>query len=187
MSTRYILFTAVAAVSLALDQLTKWWIVRNVGFRDEIDLIPGFLSIVHAKNPGAAFSFMDESEYRMYVFGVFTVIAIGVLLHTLRELSDVERVQTVAVGLLMGGALGNGVDRLLYQEVTDFIRVYTDWPPIADRLVEFFGTNTWPIFNVADSAIVVGVGIFLAHFLVFESRKAEDDIELPAGVSESAT
>ncbi len=178
MSIRYVLFAVATAGALALDQLTKWLIVQHVGARDELDVIPGFLSIVHAKNPGAAFSFMDESAYRMYVFGAFTLIAIAVLLHTLRQLGDDERMQAVAAGLLMGGTLGNGLDRLLHQEVTDFIRVYTDWPPIAERLIGWFGTNTWPIFNVADSAIVAGVGLFLLHFLLVERGGAGGDVGL---------
>lgn len=179
MPGKYILFSLVAGITLALDQITKWWVVQNVGLRDEIDVIPGFFSIIHAKNPGAAFSALDEFEYRMYVFAAFTVLAIGVLLHTLRELEDSERSQAAAVGLLMGGALGNGIDRMLYQEVTDFLRVYTDWPPIADTLRDWFGTSTWPIFNVADAAIVVGVIGFTIYFLFLEERAPAEDVELP--------
>jgi len=179
MSGKYVLFAAVAGISVLLDQLTKWWVVQYVGRADEIEVIPGFLSVVHAKNPGAAFSALDEFEYRMYVFAAFTVVAVGVLLHTLRELREDERAQTVAVGLLMGGAIGNGIDRVLYQEVTDFLRVYTEWSVIADPLRDWFGTSTWPIFNVADAAIVVGVIAFTVYFLFLEEREAPEDVELP--------
>ena len=179
MRGKYALFALIAGVTVALDQLTKWWVVQYVGRADEIEIIPGFFSIVHAKNPGAAFSALDEFEYRMYVFAVFTAVAVGVLLHTLRELREHERSQIAAVGLLMGGAIGNGIDRLLYQEVTDFLRVYTEWSFIADPLTSLLGTSTWPIFNVADAAIVIGVIAFTVYFLFLEESEAPDEAELP--------
>jgi signal peptidase II len=168
---KYAIFSLVGLTTLALDQASKWWIVQRVDLRDEIELIPGLLSIIHAKNTGAAFSALDSFEHRMILFGVFTVVAVGVLLHTLWTLAPEERWQAAALGLLMGGAVGNAVDRARFGEVTDFIRVYTEIEPLRDALVSVFGTATWPIFNVADVGIVSGVLFFLGHYLLVERRR----------------
>ena len=181
MSRKNILFAAIVTISIGLDQLSKWLVVQYVSFTDEIDVIAGFLSIVHAKNKGAAFSALSNFEHRMWVFAAFTVVAVGVLIHTLRELEEDDWLQTSAVALLMGGAVGNAIDRVLFQEVTDFVRMYTDYPPLASWLVEKFGTSTWPIWNIADACIVVGVVMFLIQYLFFDGEKEAEipDDEIP--------
>ena len=187
MSRKNILFSAIVAISIGLDQLSKWLVIQYVSFTDEIDVIPGFLSIVHAKNKGAAFSALSDFEHRMWVFAAFTVVAVGVLIHTLRELEEIDGLPTSAVALLLGGAVGNAIDRLLFQEVTVFVRMYTEYPALASWLVEKFGTNTWPIWNIADACIVVGVVMFLIQYLFFDGEKEADvpDDEIP-DLSESA-
>jgi len=180
MPRKNIVFGGIVAISIALDQLTKWLVIQYVSFTDEIDVIPGFLSIVHAKNKGAAFSALSDFEHRMWVFAAFTLVAVAVLVHTLRELEDNDWLQASAVAMLLGGAVGNAIDRVLFQEVTDFVRVYTEYPPLASWLVDKFGTNTWPIWNVADACIVVGVAMFLLQYLFFDGEKevqvADDEI-----------
>ena len=91
MSPKNRLFTCIAVGSVVLDQVSKWLIVAYVGFRDEFDMIPGFLSIVHTKNRGAAFSALADFEHRMVVFAIFTVIAALVILYSLWELPDDDR------------------------------------------------------------------------------------------------
>lgn len=172
---KYILFAVVTVVFTAIDQWTKILVQRNIGpLSEEVQVIEGFLSFVHAENPGAAFGMFGDSEYRMYFFGVFTVIALGVLGRMLYELPRDDRFQNVALGLIGSGAIGNAIDRVMKQSVTDFIRVYTENPTLKEMLINSpYGSAEWPSFNVADAAIVVGMGMFVIHWLFLE--KDEDD------------
>lgn len=153
---------------LALDQVTKIWIVQNLKLHsDEIHIIPGFLSFIHAQNPNAAMglgSFLPQ-PYRLILFGIFTVIAIGMLVQMYRQLPDEDRFHATTIGLILSGAIGNAIDRVHKQSVTDFIRVYTENASLKSWLIENFGTNEWPTFNIADAAIVVGVAFYLIGYL----------------------
>ena len=171
MSRKYIVFLIVTILFTLADQLTKLWVTNNIRYRiDEIEAIPGFLSFVHAQNRGAAFGIMQG---QMLVFAVFTLIALGVLGQMLWQLEKDDRFQSFALGLIASGAIGNGIDRVYKQSVTDFIRVYTDHPGISAWLRDNFGTTEWPSFNIADAAIVTGLLMFLFHFFFLE-KDAED-------------
>lgn len=159
---------------LVLDQGSKIWVVNNLRLgRDEIKIIPGFFSIIQAQNPYAAMglgSVIEDPRMRMMTFFGFTVVAMGVLLKMLRDLEPEDRLQSATIALIFSGAVGNAIDRVHKQSVTDFLRVYTDYPPLKSWLVQQFGTYEWPTFNIADSAIVVGVGLYLLGYL-FEKDK----------------
>ena len=175
---KYILFGVVTVVFTAIDQWTKILVQRNIGpLRDEITVIDGFLSFVHAENPGAAFGMFGSSDYRMYFFGVFTLIALFVLGRMLYELPRDDRFQNVALGLIMSGAIGNAIDRVMKQSVTDFIRVYTENPTLKNWLEgSWYGSAEWPSFNIADAAIVIGMGMFVIHWMFLE-EEADDETE----------
>lgn len=188
---KYILFAVVTIVFTAIDQWTKILVQRNIGpLREEIQVIDGFLSFVHAENPGAAFGMFGGSEYRMYFFAVFTVIALFVLGRMLYELPRDDRFQNVALGLITSGAIGNAIDRVMKQSVTDFIRVYTENPTLKNWLEgSFYGSAEWPSFNIADAAIVIGMGMFVVHWLFLEEEEEDDDEAdpKPSGDSEADT
>jgi signal peptidase II len=170
---RNVIFVVVAVLGIALDQLTKAWIVANVPLGTEgLPVIPGFLSIVHARNPGAAFGVLGRFAYRHELFLVFTAVAVAVILDLVRKLPTSSRLMSTSLGLIFAGAVGNVIDRLRFHYVVDFIRVYTDQPTLRGFLVRQFGTNEWPSFNVADAALVVGVALFVIHHLVYERRAA---------------
>ncbi|MEL6344914.1 MAG: signal peptidase II [Myxococcota bacterium] len=172
MRQKYILFTVVTALMVLIDQVTKIWVVNNIRYSVEsIDMIPGFLSIVHAQNRGAAFGIMQG---QMWIFLVFTLVAMGVLGQMLWQLEAEERFQNVALAMIASGAIGNAIDRVHKQSVTDFIRVYTDNPQVSEWLITNFGTSEWPSFNIADAAIVIGIVMFLIHFLFLER---DQDVE----------
>jgi signal peptidase II len=165
---------------VVLDQVTKIWVVRNIEYgRGEIDVIPGFFSIVHAQNPGAAFGMLTNFEYRLHVFVVFTVIALGVIWSMYKQTPRDDWFQAAVLGLLTAGALGNFIDRVHKQTVTDFLHVYWDKEPARSWLIDTFGTYHYPSFNVADSSIVVGITIFLIWF-VFLDDAADADSEAVA-------
>ncbi len=162
-------FWPIFVGGVALDQLSKLWVRSNLEHRvDELQIIPGWLSLVHAQNPGAAFGLLEDFEYRYYLFAMFTMVAVGVGLAMYRRLPEGERLLAASLGLILSGAVGNAVDRVIQRVVTDFVRVYSDWPPLRRRLLDTFHTNEWPAFNVADAALVVGVILFFLHAMSHE-------------------
>ena len=162
MSRKALIVSVVTVVSLVADQASKLWIQANVAKSlERIDVIPGFFQLVHVENTGAAFGILGDFEYAMWVFAVFTVVAIGVLISLYREVPATARFMPLALGLILSGAVGNAIDRAHKQAVTDFLRVYTDHPAARRWLLENLGTAEYPSFNIADIAISVGVVMFL--------------------------
>ena len=163
MSTKLRYFLATLAVTLPLDQLSKQWIIANFHYGERQALIPGFLDMTHVRNPGGAFSFFADGplEQRMLFFVGTTLVAIVLLLVFLKRLEGHERLSAIALGTILGGAMGNLIDRLVYSEVIDFIDVH------------LWRGYTWPTFNLADSFIVVGVGLLMIEiFLSDESGES---------------
>ncbi|MES2638939.1 MAG: signal peptidase II [Myxococcota bacterium] len=193
MSTKLKILAFLTTFLVVIDQITKVWTVRALRYSgqnltahtwkgleqlgydranpEEIQIIPGFLSLIHAQNPGAAMGMLVSFEHRMWVFLVFTIVAVGVLVSMYRQLPDNDRFQSATIALILSGAVGNAIDRVHKQTVTDFIRVYTDAPAAKAWLIDTFRTAEWPTFNVADAAIVVGVAMYLIQYLVFERDK----------------
>lgn len=181
---KYIVFLLFVVGLVGLDQVTKILVVNNLRpGRDEIKIIDGFLSIIHAQNPGAAFGFLGDKDpnTRLLVFGIFTVVAAGVLIHMLWQLPRSDRFQSAMLGLIFSGAVGNAIDRVHKRTVTDFIKVYTDNASLKTWLLEKVGTNEYPTFNVADSAIVVGVALFLLYYMFLDDSKDKDTAVLDDG------
>ncbi len=149
---------AIALSVLMLDQVTKVLAERTLDYLVPVPLLP-VLNLTLSYNPGAAFSFLgDASGWQRWLFSGFAVAISVFLVAWLRRLPAGERWMTWSLSLLLGGALGNLVDRLIHGHVIDFIHVYYDrWH--------------YPIFNVADIAITVGVGMILFHAFVLEKRQ----------------
>lgn len=178
LSRHHLIFGLTTLVWLVLDQITKFWIEGNLAYRlDEIKVIPGFFSIVHAQNPGAAFGLLGGFGNRYVVFAVFTVVALYIVWDMYRKLKPTDVFMPIALGLVLSGALGNAFDRIRQQYVTDFLRVYTDNPTLKGWLVDNFGTYEWPTFNVADIALVVGVIMFFIHGVFLDGKETATDGE----------
>ncbi len=165
MKTKDIWFLVVAFLAIAADQATKIWVYTQLQFQiDEIQVIPGFFSIVHAQNPGAALGFLRDFAWRNWVFIGFTAIAVGIIVNMQRQLADKLRFLPTVLGLIIGGAVGNGIDRVHKQTVTDFLRFYTENPRLVATLNDWGLPSEYPSFNIADAALVVGVGLFVIHY-----------------------
>ncbi|MGE3498136.1 MAG: signal peptidase II [Candidatus Binatia bacterium] len=151
---------AVATGVVVLDQLTKWWVRRELPLHDAIPVIPGFFAITHAANPGGAFSLLAglSSEYRVPFFLITSAVAIVALLYFLRQVASDQRWLLFALAGVLGGAVGNLIDRIALGTVTDFLLVY-------------YRSWSWPAFNVADSFITIGVLILVAHSIFAEQRE----------------
>lgn len=148
----------LTALIIVLDQASKLWAVASLQLYQSIEVLPFFnLTLVH--NPGAAFSFLsDASGWQRWFFVVLASVISVVILVWMRRLAASERRPAVALALILGGAVGNVLDRFQHGYVIDFIDVYyRDWH--------------WPAFNVADSAITVGAALMILDALV-GSRKS---------------
>ena len=150
----------VAWTGIFLDQWTKH-LARKLGPREQVDVIPGWLAFIHAKNPGAAFSMLADSPYRLPIFAVFTIATVTGLVLAWRAAEDDDRWTGIAIGLFLTGAVGNAIDRATFGYVTDFVKVYAGSGAVKDWAVAQFGTNVYPIWNVADAGIVVGVPLYV--------------------------
>jgi signal peptidase II len=145
----------IAATVVLLDQLTKWWVLSSFELYESVPVIPGFFDLTFVINTGAAFGMLagDQNPWRQLFFVVVTLIALVVLVAAFRQYRRQGGFYVVAIGLIGGGAVGNLIDRLRFGHVVDFLDFYLK------------GYH-WPAFNVADSAISVGVAFFfLATFL----------------------
>ncbi len=172
LNRKTVLFVLVVVLGVALDQFTKIWIVNNVAYgTGEIVIIPDLFSLVHTQNPGAAFGFLRDSPYRTWLFLGFTVVAAGIIIDLWRRLPPSDWFMSTTMGLILSGAIGNAIDRVDKGTVTDFLLVYTESTSLKPWLINTFGTHQWPSFNVADSALVVGVILFLVHYLFLEEKE----------------
>jgi len=153
---------ALTPLILIVDQLTKLYIDRTMQLYDSFPVIDGLFSITYLRNRGAAFSFLSEASWRLPFFILATVIAVVAILVAFHKLRDEQRFAAVSLTLILSGAVGNLIDRVRLGEVIDFLDVY-------------WGRHHWPAFNVADSAICVGVAL-LALDMFREERRAKREL-----------
>jgi len=161
-----------APLILVLDHLTKYWVLRNIPYGTSQDVIPHFFDLVHFRNRGVAFSLFSNHEQPLFLY-LITGAALAALLYMYAKTKPGERRLQIPLALILGGALGNLVDRLIRGEVIDFL--YFHW---YDRVVHFevFGRKisfllAWPAFNVADSAITCGALFLACKMLFFEPKE----------------
>ncbi|HEX5132495.1 MAG TPA: signal peptidase II [Candidatus Krumholzibacteria bacterium] len=152
-----------AALVVALDQLTKQILWRN---GQNYDIIDGYLHITLLKNAGAAFGMFQGGRV---FFVVASVIAIALITYVGYRLPGGDRYRRMWLGLILGGALGNLIDRIIYGEVIDFLQIG-------------FNGHYWPVFNVADMAVSIGAALLV----LFAIRTPDVDRAVPAPVDEHA-
>ena len=151
---KYIRLAVIAGLVIVLDQITKLIILSTMPLHQSIPVIPGLFSITHIHNPGGAFGFFAD-QHPLIRKTVFLFLSSGAAVFVLWFYHQTPRTfPWLAFGLclIFGGAIGNLIDRFRFGKVVDFLDFY-------------IGNYHWPAFNVADSAISVGVGIFVIHLL----------------------
>ncbi len=148
----------VAAV-IVLDQVTKWLIIDNFQLYQRLNVLP-FFDLVRLHNTGAAFSlFAEASGWQRWFFTGLAFVVSGIILWWQWNLpNEKHRILSLGLALVLAGALGNVIDRLMFGYVIDFLLFY-------------IGPYSWPAFNVADSAICVGVGFVLYDHLFLEKKR----------------
>ncbi len=169
MNKKYLFLVAISGFIIAVDQITKLAIHTTLRLGESITLIPHLLNLVYVRNQGAAFGFLANSHpaFREIFFLSMPPLALIFILILLRGVDEKDTRQIVALSAIFGGAIGNYIDRLYFRYVIDFLDFYITMP--------FWGegrkTYNWPAFNLADSAIVLGV-LALLWIMFREKSKA---------------
>jgi signal peptidase II len=150
----------LAAAILVADQITKWWALHGLRFGEAVPVIPGLFSLTLVMNPGLAFGMLggvpEACRWRVGLLSIGAVVLLAVI--AARLLPTGGAWTRLSLGLIFGGAAGNLIDRVRFGAVVDYLDFY-------------WGAYHWPAFNVADSAITVGVTI-LAFRMLVDSPKA---------------
>ncbi|MET3698059.1 signal peptidase II [Bacillus oleivorans] len=152
------IYYLLAVLIILLDQWTKWIIVKQMELGESIQVIQNFLYITSHRNRGAAWGILQG---QMWFFYIITVVVIIGIVYYMQKWAKGKIIASVALALMLGGAIGNFIDRVFRQEVVDFVDVY------------IFGYD-FPIFNIADSSLVIGV-ILLMIWMVIEERMAKKE------------
>lgn len=150
-------FYLLAAVIVVIDQFTKWLIVKNLEIGESIEVIENFLYITSHRNSGAAWGILQG---QLWFFYIITIIAIIGMIYYIQRFAQGRRLPGTAVALMLGGAIGNFIDRVFRKEVVDFVNTF------------IFGYD-FPVFNIADSALVTGVFLLFIH-LISEEKAAKE-------------
>jgi signal peptidase II len=150
----------LVAIVVPLDQLTKQWVAASIPEGGYVDVIDGFFRITHARNPGAALGLAQGAP--IWVFIALTLVALVMIGSFFRKIPAHDRLSAFALGLIVSGAIGNLIDRVWHHEVIDFLQF--------DLQLFIF-----PDFNVADSAIVIGVGLLLLDVVTQETEQSVAD------------
>jgi signal peptidase II len=161
-------FLALSAIILVLDQWSKWLVRAHLPEHVPMPVIPGFLNLTHVKNPGVAFGFFAETGRSggSWLLTLLGLAALSMVAFYFWKIPREQRLLQTALALVLGGAVGNLIDRASAGEVTDFVDAY-------------FGTYHWHTFNVADSAITVGI-VFIAIDTLLSLRRSPAQESKPA-------
>ena len=159
MKNKYLQVGSIVGIVLVLDQVTKYVVEARIRLHDVIIVIPGFFNLTHVRNKGAAFGILSSlpEVWRSAFFIMVTIIAVAAIIVLIMKTH--ERLPVYAFSLIVGGAVGNVIDRIRYGEVVDFIQWYVK-------------SHYWPSFNMADSAISIGVAL-LAVEMLFGKRQEQ--------------
>ncbi|WP_372881502.1 signal peptidase II [Psychromonas sp.] len=149
----------LSAIMLVLDQVTKYWTIQSLDLYESYEIL-SFFSFTYARNYGAAFSFLgDAGGWQKYLFTSIALVVSGYLLYLLKNSSRVQYWQNCAYALILSGAIGNVIDRIIFGYVIDFL----DFD---------LGFYRWPTFNIADVAIFIGAAI-----IILESLFSKEDTQ----------
>jgi signal peptidase II len=159
-------YVAIATLVVVLDQITKVLIDRFMSLHESWVIVDGFLRLTYVRNRGAAFGILSDADlpYQSLLFAVVSLAALGAIAAYAWRLPARSRLPQTALALIMGGALGNLMDRARLGHVIDFVDA-------------FWGAHHWPAFNVADSAISVGVVLLVIDIL--RQPRAAESPQLP--------
>ncbi len=154
MSNKFLKLFLASNILIILDQVSKMWVQARIPENHSLVIIRNFFSLTHIRNPGVAFGILasNESYLKIPLFIIFSLIAILCILVFFYQTPSDRKTSIVGLILLFSGAIGNLIDRIMYQEVVDFLDFY-------------YNGYHWPAFNIADACITIGV--FLVMLDIF--------------------
>ena len=157
---RYNMLLGVGSLVVLIDQITKIWVDKTMNLYESTPIVPGLLDLHYIRNTGAAFGFLSGSHagFRIPFFILVSSVAIGIILFLFYKLEESEVMMPLALSLVLGGAIGNLIDRIRLGEVIDFILFH-------------YKAFRWPAFNVADIGITVGVALLVLKIFLLDKRE----------------
>jgi signal peptidase II len=165
-----VFYYGIALLLIIFDQVTKWMVVKNMQLGESITIIEEVLYLTSHRNRGAAWGILQG---QMWFFYIITVIVIIGIVYYMQKGKEEGALFKWALSLMLAGAIGNFIDRVLRQEVVDFIHTFP------------FGYN-FPIFNIADSSLVVGVALLIIHMFLEEKKaKKKEKVNAKSGTHSS--
>jgi signal peptidase II len=175
---KYLPLIIITPDVIILDQLSKWFILTHLALGEKITVLTGFFDIVHVRNQGAAFGLLSEWNHpnRVWFFYLISAVALTILVSLYVKSRPDERRLHIPLALILGGAIGNLMDRLVRGEVVDFLRFHWHNQTAEFTLLgkPFKILLVWPSFNVADIAITCGA-IALAIVILFLDKKKQSN------------
>jgi signal peptidase II len=167
MKRKYWVLVICIVFIVALDQYTKYEVQQRIHLYQTIKVISGFFNLTHLRNTGGAFGIFagNKGGVGSLFFVALPLVAIGIILYLIYKLKEHERILSLSLSLILSGAIGNLIDRARYQEVVDFLDFH------------LFSYH-WPAFNIADSAITIGIGLMVLELLIHD-RKRSRNIQAP--------
>jgi signal peptidase II len=153
-NSKYFRLFIIAGAVIVIDQISKLVVFELMPLYESLIVIPGFFNITHVHNPGGAFGFLAEQSaaLRYFVFLFISSVAVVLIIYFYHKTPDNYLLLSCGFALILGGAVGNMIDRIRLGVVIDFLDFYV-------------GNLHWPAFNVADSSITIGMVIFIYHLL----------------------
>jgi len=169
MRLKYLLLATISGAIITLDQVVKMYIHTHFSLHESIEVVRSFFNLTYVRNEGAAFGFLAELPpvAREMFFLSMPPIALLIIIAILRNVAERDRWTIVSLSMVFGGAIGNYIDRLRFRYVVDFLDFYItlDAKSFPPKIYH------WPAFNIADMAIVCGVGVLI--FLEFTKERIE--------------
>jgi signal peptidase II len=161
MKRKYWVLSVFCVGILLLDQWTKYMVVQKLPLYQRVKVIQGFFNLTHVRNTGGAFGIFggEKGGLGSILFVVISLIAIGAIVFLFLKIKENEKTFALSFSLILSGAIGNLIDRLRYGEVVDFLDFH-------------LSTYHWPAFNVADSAICIGIGLMALELLKGDRKKS---------------
>ena len=159
--SRYRILAIISAVIIALDQATKLYVDANFRLHESIPVIRGLFNLTYVRNKGAAFGILADNAVRIPFFITVSIVAMLGILWYINRIRNDQKLAVFSLSLVFAGACGNLIDRVRLGEVIDFLDV-------------FWQRYHWPAFNVADSAITVGVTLLLIDMWREDRKKSTE-------------
>jgi signal peptidase II len=160
--SRYQTLSIIASVILVLDQATKLYVDANFRLHETVPVIRNFFHLTYVRNKGAAFGILSDNAIRIPFFITVSIVAMLGIIWYIKRLKDDQKLAVFSLSLIFSGALGNLIDRIRLGEVIDFLDV-------------FWQRHHWPAFNVADSAITIGVTLLFIEMWREDRKKAKEN------------